>query len=63
MIHGDTNHSTTLMSTVSNTAKPMPRSGPTYPYALTNPIWVDLDGDGFDAPGLPSWLVAPETPE
>ncbi|MBK9371883.1 MAG: CehA/McbA family metallohydrolase [Deltaproteobacteria bacterium] len=46
-----------------STLPPMPRSGPTYPYALTNPIWVDLDGDGFDAPGLPSWLVAPETPE
>lgn len=46
-----------------STLPPMPRSGPTYPYALTNPIWVDLDGDGFDAPGLPSWLVAPEPPE
>lgn len=24
-----------------------------YPYAITNPIWVDLAGDGFAAPGLP----------
>ncbi len=24
-------------------------------YAITNPIWVDRDGDGFDAPGIPAW--------
>ena len=23
------------------------------PFALTNPIWVDVDGGGFEAPGLP----------
>ena len=40
----------------------MPRHGPVMPYALTNPIWIDLAGDGFDAPGVPSWLVEPVDP-
>jgi len=44
-------------------AIPIPRTFPIYPYALTNPIWVDRDGDGFDPPGLPDWLVAPTAPE
>ena len=26
-----------------------PRTHPVHPYALTNPIWVDVDGGGFDA--------------
>ena len=43
-------------------AIPVPLTYPIHPYALTNPIWVDVDGDGFDAPGLPDWLVAPEEP-
>ena len=39
---------------------PIPRVFPIYPYALTNPIWVDADGDGqFTAPGPPEWWVAP----
>jgi hypothetical protein len=28
----------------------VPREFPVLPYALTNPIWVDHAGDGFDAP-------------
>jgi len=40
-----------------------PRTYPTFPYGLTNPIWVDLAGDGWTPPGLPSWLVEPEEPE
>lgn len=40
-------------------ATPIPREFPIRPFALTNPIWVDRDGDGFDAPGLPGWLVRP----
>jgi hypothetical protein len=44
-------------------AVPIPKEYPIRPYAITNPIWVDLDGDGFDAPGLPEWLSAPEEPE
>ncbi|MBW2254991.1 MAG: CehA/McbA family metallohydrolase [Deltaproteobacteria bacterium] len=41
---------------------PIPHVYPIYPFGLTNPIWVDLDGNGFDAPGIPDWLVAPEEP-
>jgi len=39
-----------------------PRTFPTYPYAITNPIWVDVDGGGWTPPGLPDWLVTPEDP-
>jgi hypothetical protein len=39
-----------------------PLTFPTTPYALTNPIWVDRDGGGFDPPGLPEWMVAPQAP-
>ena len=42
---------------------PIPRAYPVFPYAVTNPIFVDLDGDGFDAPGHPDWWVEPEEPE
>jgi hypothetical protein len=39
---------------------PIPRVFPIYPYALTNPIWVDADGDGqFTPPGPPDWWVPP----
>jgi len=39
---------------------PIPRSHPVLPMALTNPIWVDQDGDNsFTPPGLPSWLRNP----
>ncbi len=41
---------------------PIPRDGAVVPFALTNPIWVDRDGGGFDPPGLPDWLSAPEEP-
>lgn len=41
---------------------PVPRTGPVFPYALTNPIYVDLGGDGWTAPGLPAWLKEPEDP-
>jgi hypothetical protein len=42
---------------------PIPRTFPVYPYALTNPIWVDVDSDGtFSPPGLPSWLQPPVEP-
>ena len=36
---------------------PIPRVFPIHPYALTNPIWVDVDGGGFDAPGHPAWWI------
>jgi hypothetical protein len=41
---------------------PIPRDGAVVPFAMTNPIWVDRDGGGFDAPGLPEWLSAPVEP-
>ncbi|TNE86756.1 MAG: hypothetical protein EP330_20875 [Deltaproteobacteria bacterium] len=43
-------------------AEPFPRVYPIHPYAVTNPIWVDLDDDGWDAPGLPDWLQEPDEP-
>ena len=44
-------------------AVPVPRAFPVHPYALTNPIWVDADGDGeFAPPGIPEWLVEPVEP-
>lgn len=42
---------------------PIPQIHPVMPFALTNPIWVDRDGNGFDAPGFPAWWVEPEDPE
>ena len=37
-------------------AAPIPREFPIRPYAVTNPVWVDADGGGFEAPGIPEWL-------
>jgi hypothetical protein len=51
------------VSSLLTAAAPIPQTHPVHPFALTNPIWVDIDGDGFDAPGLPDWLVAPTAPE
>lgn len=42
---------------------PRPRMFPVYPYALTNPIWVDVGGDGWSAPGLAPWLKEPGSDE
>ena len=44
-------------------AVPIPRTGKTLPYALTNPIYVDVDGAGWVAPGIPAWMVQPVKPE
>ena len=38
-------------------ATPLPRTFPVRPFAVTNPIWVDTDGGGFDAPGVPDWAA------
>lgn len=43
-------------------AVPIPLEFGIHPYAVTNPIWVDADGNGFEPAGLPEWLVAPEEP-
>ncbi|NOY25719.1 MAG: CehA/McbA family metallohydrolase, partial [Oligoflexia bacterium] len=47
------------VSTLLDVTWPIPRAFPIHPYALTNPIWIDRDGDGFDPPGLATWLVDP----
>lgn len=44
-------------------AVPLPETFPITPYAVTNPVWIDQAGDGFDAPGVPEWMVEPEAPE
>lgn len=51
------------LSSFASSGPPVPRTFPVTPFALTNPIWVDRDGDGFDPPGIPSWLVEPPDPE
>jgi hypothetical protein len=44
-------------------AVPIPRSGDTLPYALTNPIWIDADGDGaITPPGIPAFMREPVEP-
>ncbi len=45
-------------------AVPIPRDGPVLPFALTNPIWVDVDGDGeISPPGIPEFMRPPVEPE
>ncbi len=44
-------------------AVPIPRTGPVVPFAITNPIRVDADGDGtWTPPGLAPWLLPPVEP-
>ena len=48
------------ISSFLSPAVPIPRDFPIIPFALTNPIFVDQNGDGnFTAPGLPEWLAEP----
>jgi hypothetical protein len=52
-------------SSFSNLLSPavaIPRSGDVIPFAVTNPIFVDVDGGGWVPPGVPSWLTAPVEP-
>ncbi|NCG21017.1 MAG: hypothetical protein GWP91_18565 [Rhodobacterales bacterium] len=51
------------VGTLLGAAVPIPQVFPVRPYAMTNPIWIDLDGDGFDAPGHPDWWLEPKAPE
>lgn len=37
-------------------APAIPREYAIPAFALANPIWVDRDGDGFDAAGVPGWM-------
>ena len=51
------------ISTFLSVATPIPRDYPVIPFAITNPIWVDQNGDDvFTAPGLPEWLAEPIDP-
>ncbi len=50
------------VSSLLSPAIPIPRTYPVLPFALTNPIWVDVGGDGWVPPGLPSWLQEPIEP-
>jgi hypothetical protein len=43
-------------------AVPILRTGPVLPFALTNPIRVDVDGAGWTPPGIPGWFQAPVEP-
>jgi hypothetical protein len=45
-----------IPSTLLSEATPLPRTYPVRPFALTNPIWVDRAGDGFDPAGIPTWF-------
>jgi hypothetical protein len=60
---GDSNSVPSLLTDFLVPYPPIPRSHPVLPMALTNPIWVDQNGDGeFTPPGLPSWLLNPNNP-
>jgi hypothetical protein len=37
-----------------------PKKYSVLPFAITNPVWVDVDGGGFTPPGRPAWLVPGE---
>jgi hypothetical protein len=51
------------LSGLVGAASPVPRTFPVIPYAVTNPIWIDQDGDGFDPPGRAPWLTPPPEEE
>jgi hypothetical protein len=48
------------VSSLLSPAIPVPRTYPVRPFALTNPIWVDRGGDGFDPAGVPAWFKPAE---
>ena len=51
------------VSSILDPLVPIPRGFEVIPFALTNPIWVDQNGDGnFMAPGIPDWLERPVNP-
>lgn len=50
-----------LFATLLEPGVPVPRTFPTHPYAVTNPIWVDADASGdWTPPGPPDWWVEPD---
>jgi hypothetical protein len=50
------------IGTFLSPAVPITRTGSVVPFAVTNPIRVDVDGNGWTAPGQPSWLLPPVDP-
>jgi hypothetical protein len=52
-----------IPTTLLSEATPLPRTYPVRPFALTNPIWIDRAGDGFDAAGVPDWFQPGDPPE
>jgi hypothetical protein len=51
------------VSSILDPLVPIPRAFDVIPFAITNPIWVDQNGDdAFTAPGIPEWLVRPVNP-
>jgi hypothetical protein len=48
-----------VVSALLTPSAPIPREYAIPSFALANPIWIDRDGDGFDAPGQPSWVTGP----
>ncbi len=50
------------VSTLLSPTPPVPHEYSIPAFALANPIWVDLAGNGFDAPGVPGWVTAPVSP-
>ena len=58
---GDLDNS--LVTDILTPLVPIPRDFPIIPYALSNPIWIDHNGDGaLTPPGLPGWLQPPIDP-
>jgi len=51
------------LSGIVGDSVPVPRTFPIHPFAVTNPIFIDKDGDGFDPPGHPDWLTRPPVEE
>ena len=54
-----------LSAAVASEGPPLPKTFPVFPYAITNPIWVDVDGTGnFDPLGrIPAWFRPTPEPE
>lgn len=60
---GELNLPTIVQSAVGEPAR-FPNVHPVHPYAVTNPIWVDFDGDGaFRATGEPAEFLVPAPAE
>lgn len=50
----------TVVGSLLGEAVAFPKTHPVHPFALTNPIWVDVDGGGFQPAGVPPWMSPEE---